>query len=84
MERDYFDAKFEGLENLMKAQQQNTDNYIGAVARGFRELNTRFEDHREDQEAHGAAASGTALTRVVSWLSLLMAAGLAIFEVRKH
>lgn len=85
MEREYFDAKFEGLEKLMAAQQSNLSSHIVAVSTNVTILRADLQTHKESTEAHGIASSRNSSSIIASWLGLFVAAivGLAEF-VKSH
>lgn len=72
MEKDYFDARFDGLEKLMAAQDKNLTGYIGGVNASVKEVRQDLQEHKESADAHGAAASNRSGGHVLGWLSLVV------------
>ena len=83
MEREYFDARFDGLKELLTAQQQNTNSHISAVSANVQKVREDLQDHKESCEAHGRKAADGALSSIVAWGGLVVATALGIFEITK-
>lgn len=83
MERKYFDARFDGLEKLMREQQRNMENHISAVSANVKALSSEFSAHKESIEAHGHGASDRSYAGIIAWASLSLSALLAALEFRK-
>lgn len=77
-DREYLDARFDGLEKLMLSETKNLKEYIGAVSANSKEFRHECEEsvsavekelreHRESPEAHGA---GVASRGKGEWLSI--------------
>lgn len=81
MEREYFDAKFEGLEKLMLVHKDNTDSHINAVSANVKRVETDLSAHKERADAHGLEASDKNTSKIVGWLGLGLAAALGVLEV---
>lgn len=69
MEKEYFDARFDGLEKLMESKDQNIKEYVGAVSKNLTALRNELGDHKESSDAHGVGATKS----VVPWLALFVA-----------
>lgn len=79
--REYFDAKFDGLEKLMVSQNTNLTQHIGAVSRNVKDVANDLADHKESSSAHGLESSNKAHHSIIGWLGLLLAGGLGIKEL---
>lgn len=84
MDREYFDAKFEGMEKLMTAQEKNLTSYIGAVSANVKRMETELDEHKESPNAHGLGSSGKTASIIASWMGLLVAAAVGVFEFFKR
>lgn len=83
MEKDYFDAKFEGIEKLMAAQDNNLKNYVGAVSSSVRDLRADLQSHKESNDAHGQGAREKHGSSIVAWLGFasgVVAIGVALWK----
>lgn len=80
MERDYFDAKFDGIEKLMASQESNLKGYIGAVSSNVKRLEGDLSAHKESTDAHGLKPLRDNASTIASWLGLMVAAGVAVVE----
>lgn len=72
MEKDYFDAKFDGLEKMMASQEKNLTGYIGAVSANVKEVRADLQTHKESTDAHGAGAASRQGGNVIQWIGLLI------------
>lgn len=84
MEREYFEAKFEGLKDLMLYQHANTSEHIQAVSKNVREVAADLRAHQESIDPHGRRATDKFSANAIAWLSLALASLVAAFEIRKH
>lgn len=84
MEKEYFDAKFEGLEKLMRSDKENTLAYIGAVSKNAGKAIDGLAAHEKDQSAHGADAADRKNGGIVAWLALLAAVAAVAMPLLKH
>ncbi len=73
VEKDYFDAKFEGLEKLVLSQEKNLTGYIGGVSANVKEIRSDLQDHKESVDAHGLGAATRQGGNVVAWTGLIVA-----------
>ena len=83
MDERYFDAKFDGLKDLMISQQLNLNSHIIAVSNNVKEVREDLAEHKESSEAHGRKAADGAISAAVAWLGFAIAAIIGIFEVSK-
>ena len=83
MEREYFDAKFDGLKELMQYQQANTTAHILAVSKNVKDVDAALRAHAESIDPHGRRATDRLAQNVVAWLGLAVASVLAALEFRK-
>ena len=81
MNREYFDARFDGLEKLIDVHKLNTDSHISAVSANVKRVESSLDEHKESSSAHGSGASGKSISAVVSWLGLGLAAVLGMFKI---
>lgn len=83
-ENAYLDAKFEGLANLMKNENENLRGYIKAVSENNKEFKHDCDEkvakvldslqaHEKDIEAHGANVTNRHGGNLVAWAGLLVA-----------
>jgi len=79
--REYFDAKFDGLKELMVSQNANLTQHIGAVSRNVKDVANDLADHKESSTAHGAESSNKAHHSIIAWLGLLLAGMLGVKEI---
>lgn len=79
--KDYFDARFDGLRELIVSQNTNLTNHITAVSRNVGRLEDALDDHKESSSAHGLESSNKAHHSIIGWLGLLLAGGLGIKEL---
>ena len=70
MDREYFDAKFDGLEKLVAAQDRTLNNYILAVSTNVKEVRRDLAEHEKSLAAHGIEAGEKNSARIVSWIAL--------------
>lgn len=83
-ERNYFDARFDGIEKLMISQDSNMKEYVGAVSAKVSKVADDLSDHKESIEAHGLGSARNSSSIIASWLGLFVAAGLGIVEFVKR
>ena len=83
MEREYFDAKFEGIEKLMTAHKENTDDHINAVSSNVKAVAKDLSEHKEKTDAHGTGEGRRVLDTVVKWGSLAIAALALVLGIKK-
>lgn len=81
--REYFDAKFDGLKDLIASQNMSMTNHITAVSRNVGRLEDALDNHKESSSAHGLESSNKAHTSIVSWIGLALACALGVFELVK-
>lgn len=81
MDKEYFDAKFEGLEKLMRSDKENMLAYVGAVSKNAAKAVDGLAAHEKDQSAHGADAADRKGGGIVQWLGLLLATLAAVAAV---
>lgn len=79
--REYFDAKFAGLKDLIDHQQANTTAHINAVSRNVGRLEDALDVHKESANAHGLESSNKAHHSVIAWLGLLLAGSIGVKEL---
>lgn len=79
--REYFDAKFDGLKDLIANQDRNTTAHINAVSRNVGRLEDALDVHKESSTAHGLESSNKAHHSIIAWLGLLLAGGIGLKEV---
>lgn len=86
MEKDYFDAKFDGIEKLMASQESNLKDYIGAVSANVSKVRDDLQVHKESSEAHGAGAARSNASSIAGWLAIgiSVVVGLVDFLRGKH
>ncbi len=84
MERQYFDAKFEGLEKLMRSQQDNLTNHINAVSSNVKRVEGSLNEHRESTSAHGIEASNRAFDRITKWGGFAIGIIALLISVWRH
>lgn len=84
MEREYFDAKFDGLKELMVSQQANLNAHIGAVSSNVKRLESDLTEHRESVDAHGRKATDRFSSNIVAWAGLIVSAVVGAIEMKKH
>lgn len=85
VDKEYLDARFDGLKSLMEAQDRNLNNFISAVGINVKEVRKDLQDHKESTDAHGLGAASRSYGNVVQWLGLAMAtvaAGVSAFALR--
>ena len=78
MKREYFDAKFDGLEKLMASQQENLEKYIGAVSTNVKRVEDDLSTHKESPEAHGMGAFSRSAAGIVAWTGLALSVALLL------
>lgn len=81
MEKDYFDAKFDGLEKLMASHKDNMDSHIKAVSGKADKIRLALDEHKESSDAHGLKSAGRNSSMVASWLGLAIAAAVGVMKV---
>lgn len=81
MEKEYLDARFDGIEKLMDAQNKNLNGYIAAVSSNIRDVRKDLKDHVESDEAHGVKSSRNTISTAASWLGLAVATILGAVEL---
>lgn len=82
-----FGAKIDRIAEdvaAMRADTHNLKEYIQAVSSGTARVRDDLAAHKENVEAHGRKGENTAISSVIAWLGLAMAAVLGILEVRRH
>ena len=79
--REYFDARFDGLEKLMEVQNRNLTDHIGAVSKNVKGVSDELSSHKESSAAHGLDAGHKSLSAAVSWLGFALAAVLGAFKI---
>ncbi len=83
--RDYFDARFDGLEKLMNAQSGNLRGHIVSVSEKLKGVEHDLAEHKESVQAHGLESSRNSASIIASWLGLAVAAGVGLMEfVRRN
>lgn len=82
--KDYFDAKFEGVEKLIRSEKENTLGYIEAVSSNVRDVRKDLQAHKESSDAHGAGLIARGKGEWVSFVALLTAAGTLAVEIFKN
>ncbi len=83
MERDYLDARFDGLEKLLVVQESNLKSYIGAVSNNVKDVRLELQAHKESSDAHGLASSRNSSSIIASWLGLGVAVVVGLAEFVK-
>lgn len=83
MEREYFDARFDGLKELIQYQQANTSAHIQAVSKNVKDVADDLRAHQDSIDPHGRRATDRLASSVISWLGLAIASVLAALEFRK-
>lgn len=63
-----------------RADTRNLKEYVQAVSGNVKEVRDDLSEHKEDVEAHGLKAARGSLGAIVSWLSLVVAAGALVVE----
>ncbi len=85
MEKDYFDAKFEGIEKLIAAQDKNLTAYIGAVSSGVKDVRAELQAHKESPDAHGAGIVARGKSEWASAVAIVVAVGTLVVDLwRTH
>lgn len=84
VDRDYLDARFDGLKELMQYQQANTTAYIQAVSNNVKGVAADLRAHQESIDPHGRRATDRLAQNAVAWLGLVVASIVAAFEFRKN
>jgi len=84
MERQYFDAKFEGLEKLMVHQNNNLSQHIQAVSGNVKRLESDLSDHKEKTDVHGLGENRRFTDSLAKWGSVILAGVAIALGVRKH
>lgn len=79
--KEYFDARFDGLKDLMVSQHANLTQHIGAVSRNVKDVASDLADHKESGAAHGLESQNKAHHSIIGWLGLLLAGSLGIKEL---
>lgn len=79
--KDYFDARFDGLRELLVSQNKNLTEHIGAVSRNVKDVANDLADHKESSTAHGLESSNKAHHSIIGWLGLVLAGALGIKEL---
>jgi len=82
--KEYLDAKFEGLEKLMAAQDNNIRSYIASVHSRVKEVSDDLKEHIESSDAHGIGASERKGSNFVSWGGFVTGAIAAVVALWKH
>lgn len=80
-DRDYLDARFNGLEKLIEVQNKNLTDHISAVSRNVKSLDDDLSNHKESSTAHGIEAVHKSASAIVSWLGFGIAAVLGAFKL---
>jgi len=84
MDERYFDAKFDGLKELIQCQQANTTAHIVAVSQNVKDVDAALRAHAESIDPHGRRATNRLVQNVIAWLGLVLASIVAVFELREH
>lgn len=84
MDKDYLDARFDGLEKLVTVQYKNLNEYVGAVSENVRELRVDLNEHKDSQGAHGLEVGRRTSKDFVAWGGLVIAAGAFALTLWKH
>ena len=79
--KDYFDARFDGLRELLVSQNKNLTEHIGAVSRNVKDVADDLADHKESSTAHGLESASKSASAIASWLGLGIAAVLGAFKL---
>jgi hypothetical protein len=93
-EKAYLDAKFDGLEKLLKAETTNLKEYITAVSANNKEyrhdceekvaaVDVKLQEHEKSPEAHGAGVIARGKGEWVSLLMLAVSVGLLAVDIWK-
>lgn len=93
--RDYLDAKFDGIEKLLTVQgtnfkdllaiqEGNLKGYIGAVSANVNKVREDLQSHKDNQDAHGAAFGRRTSDKIATWGTVLIAAGALALSLWKH
>ena len=88
-DRDYFDAKFDGVEKLLVAQEANLHGYLDAVSikagKAYERAETAekaadaaLDTHKDDLMAHGAGATVKVIAATTAMCAGLVAAWKAL------
>lgn len=84
MEKDYFEARFDGIEKLMTVQEANLKGYIGAVSKNVSEVRADLTEHKENTDAHGAGEGRHLTDSLAKWGSVVLAAIAIVLGIRKN
>ena len=84
MEKEYFDAKFDGLKELLASQQTNTTAHILAVGQNVKEVRADLQAHKDSTDAHGRKAGERATAEIVSWLGIFAAVSVGFIDFLKR
>jgi hypothetical protein len=82
--KEYLDAKFEGLEKLMAAQDNNIRSYIASVHSRVKEVSDDLKEHAESSQAHGLGVMEKDGHKFLSWGGFVTGAIAAIVALWKH
>lgn len=83
IEKDYLDAKFDGLEKLMALSESNLKNYISAVSSNVKSVSKDLAEHKEKVDAHGLGEGRRATDSIAKWGSLVLAAVALLLGIKK-
>ena len=79
--KDYFDARFDGLRELLISQNANLTQHITAVSGNVKRVEQDLSEHKEKTDAHGLGSQDKAHHSIISWLGLILAGALGIKEL---
>lgn len=78
-DKAYFDAKFEGLKDLMVTQNENMSRHISAVSGNVKAVERGLSDHKESESAHGLGGREKNNGAVIGWIGVIVGvAGIAL------
>lgn len=85
VDKDYMDARFDGLEKLIRADKENILSYVSAVSKNAKETQIELITHEKDPDAHGAGAVSRSKGEWIQLgVMLLMAAAFAVDLYMRH
>ncbi len=84
MEREYLDAKFDGLEKLMIHQNNNLSQHIQAVSSNVKRVESDLALHKESGLAHGLGEGRRFTDSLAKWGSVVLAGVAIALGIRKH
>lgn len=84
LDRDYLDARFDGLSKLLETQESNLKGYISAVSENVKTVRKDLQDHKDTTEAHGLGAREKNGSAIVAWGGLATAIAACAVALWKH